>query len=178
MGGSHRRQSAQLAAVPQSRHGRHVHVASSWHTCGRVVGSASPCAGLCPQGTQLAVMWLRSARKDDHMPLPRSRRTGTRAGPTAHSQHDNGADVKRPSKQGETQHMDQLIDLVVQRTGIPRNQAQQAVQVVVGYFKDRLPGPVASQVDTVLRGGTGGGVTDQAQQDLGGMFGQKPQPQP
>jgi uncharacterized protein (DUF2267 family) len=75
--------------------------------------------------------------------------------------------------------MDQLIDLVVQRTGIPRNQAQQAVQVVVGYFKDRLPGPVASQVDTVLSGGgTGGGVTDQAQQGLGGMFGQKPQPQP
>jgi hypothetical protein len=178
MGRSHRRQSAQFAAVPQSRHGRHVHVASSWHTCGRVVGSASPSAGLCPQGTQLAVICLRCARTDLRAAYPlRGRRPGTPHRTTAlRGEHD--PDVKRPSKQGETQHMDQLIDLVVQRTGIPRNQAQQAVQVVVGYFKDRLPGPVASQIDTVLSGGTGGGVTDQAQQGLGGMFGQKPQPQP
>jgi uncharacterized protein (DUF2267 family) len=73
--------------------------------------------------------------------------------------------------------MDQLINLVVQRTGIPPNQAQQAVQVVVGFLKDRLPEPIASQVDSVLSGAsTGGSVTDQAQQGLGGMFGQKPQP--
>ena len=73
--------------------------------------------------------------------------------------------------------MDQLVDLVVQRTGIPPNQARQAVQVVVGFLKDRLPGPIASQVDTVLSGGgTGGGVTDQAKQGLGGIFGQKSRP--
>ena len=73
--------------------------------------------------------------------------------------------------------MDQLIDVVVQRTGLPRNQAQQAVQVVVGYLKDRLPGPIASQVDTALSGGSaGGGMTNQAQQGIGGVFGQQPQP--
>jgi uncharacterized protein (DUF2267 family) len=73
--------------------------------------------------------------------------------------------------------VDQLINLVVQRTGIPPNQAQQAVQVVVGFLKDRLPGPIASQVETVLSGGsTSGGVTGQAKQDLGGVFGQEPPP--
>lgn len=73
--------------------------------------------------------------------------------------------------------MDELIDVVVQRTGLPRNQAQQAVQVVVGFLKDRLPGPVASQVDTVLGGGTtSGGMTDQAKHGLGGIFGRHPQP--
>jgi uncharacterized protein (DUF2267 family) len=73
--------------------------------------------------------------------------------------------------------MDQLVNLVVQRTGLPANQAQQAVQVVMGYLKDRLPGPISSQVDAVLSGGsTGGGVTDQAKQGMGGIFGQGQQP--
>ena len=74
--------------------------------------------------------------------------------------------------------MDQLIDVVMQRTGLPRNQAQQAAQVVVGFLKDRLPGPIASQVDSVLSGGSvGGGLTNQAQQGLGGMLGQQQQQQ-
>ena len=69
--------------------------------------------------------------------------------------------------------MDQLVDVVVQRTGLPRDQAEHAAQAVIEFLKDRLPGSIASQVDTVLVGGgtTGNGVTDQAQQGLAGMFG-------
>ncbi|HEX9056983.1 MAG TPA: hypothetical protein VF818_05570 [Ktedonobacterales bacterium] len=78
--------------------------------------------------------------------------------------------------------MDQLVNLVVQRTGISPDQAQQAVQTVVGFLKERLPGPIASQVDSVLGGqatGMGGTLADQAQQglgNLGGMFGKPTQP--
>jgi uncharacterized protein (DUF2267 family) len=73
--------------------------------------------------------------------------------------------------------MDQLVDVVVQRTGLPRDQAEHAVQAVIEVLKDRLPGPIASQVDSALSGGaTGGGVTDQAQQTVGGVLGQQPQP--
>ncbi len=83
--------------------------------------------------------------------------------------------------------MDQVVDMVVQRTGIPRDAAVKAVDVVIGYLKDRLPPPVASQLDNVLGAqGTGGmtgqaqqgagGFMDQAKDTLGGMFGggQKP----
>jgi uncharacterized protein (DUF2267 family) len=70
--------------------------------------------------------------------------------------------------------MEQLINLVVQRTGISPTQAQQAVQTVFGYLKDKLPGPLASQVESALGGAQQGGtgMTGQAQQtmgDLGGM---------
>jgi hypothetical protein len=71
--------------------------------------------------------------------------------------------------------MDQLVNLVSQRTGIPPNQAQQAVQVVMGYLKDRLPGPMASQIDTIMaQGSSGPGMTNQPRPDPGGVFGQQP----
>ncbi|HEX6320564.1 MAG TPA: hypothetical protein VFZ84_17035 [Burkholderiales bacterium] len=41
--------------------------------------------------------------------------------------------------------MQQLIDQVTQRTGIPEDKARTAVDTVVGYLKEHLPGPVASQ---------------------------------
>ena len=70
--------------------------------------------------------------------------------------------------------MDELVNQVVQKTGISQDQATQAVQTVVGYLKDKLPGPVASQLDSVL-GGQGqssyGGIMGQAGQAIGGMFG-------
>jgi len=69
--------------------------------------------------------------------------------------------------------MEQLINLVVQRTGISPTQAQQAVQTVFGYLRDKLPGPLASQVENAIGGQMGsGGTMGQGQQtvgDLGGM---------
>jgi hypothetical protein len=71
--------------------------------------------------------------------------------------------------------MNELINQITQRTGISQNQAQQAVQVVVGFLKQRLPAPVASQLGSFVSGqgtqGTGqGGVMGQAQQSFGKMF--------
>lgn len=67
--------------------------------------------------------------------------------------------------------MEQLIDQIVQKTGISHDQASQAAQTVVAFLKDKLPGPIASQLDGVLSGQSAGSATDQAQQALGGMGG-------
>lgn len=58
--------------------------------------------------------------------------------------------------------MDQLIDLVVERTGISREQAEKAVETVTGFLKDR-PDVVAG-----LLGGAAGGDIGKK---LGGLFG-------
>ena len=67
--------------------------------------------------------------------------------------------------------MDQLIDQVVQRTGMSRDQAQQAVETVLGFLKQRLPDPIAAQLDSAVGGQSagGGGLADKAKQTLGGM---------
>jgi hypothetical protein len=69
--------------------------------------------------------------------------------------------------------MEELVNQIAQRTGISADKARTAVDTVVGYLKERLPDPVASQLDSVVSGkATGGGFSDAAQ-SLGGMFGKK-----
>lgn len=84
--------------------------------------------------------------------------------------------------------VDELINMVSSKVGISADQASQAVNVVLGFLKDRLPAPIASQVEGLLSGqGAGGianqaasalgdqsagGAIDQAKGMLGGMFGQ------
>lgn len=68
--------------------------------------------------------------------------------------------------------MDELVNLVVQKTGISQDQARQAVTVVLDYLKQKLPAPIASQVDSVLGAGGSGGMGGVAGA-LGGMFGKK-----
>jgi hypothetical protein len=73
--------------------------------------------------------------------------------------------------------MDELIRQVAERTGIGEDKARTAVETVVGFLKQRLPAPIAGQLDGVLGGGgAGGGLADQAGDvlgGLGGMFGNK-----
>ncbi|HKS27304.1 MAG TPA: hypothetical protein VJS44_05765 [Pyrinomonadaceae bacterium] len=78
--------------------------------------------------------------------------------------------------------MDELIKQVSERSGISEAQARSAVETVVGFLKERLPSPIAGQVDTVLNSsaghvGTGiDAVKDRAGDvlgGLGGMFGKK-----
>lgn len=71
--------------------------------------------------------------------------------------------------------MDELINQVAQRTGLSHDNAKAAVDTVVGFIKQRLPAPVASQIDGFLGGSTGaaggaGGIDDLTK-GLGGMFG-------
>ena len=60
--------------------------------------------------------------------------------------------------------MDQLVKMVVEKTGIPEDKARMAVQVVASYLKDKVPGPMAGQIDSALAGGS-------AQGGLGGALG-------
>src|ERR1051326_6600680 len=72
--------------------------------------------------------------------------------------------------------MDELINQVVAKTGISEEQARTAVETVVGFLKERLPAPIAGQVDGAIAGSAGviGGVGGQGGGGLGdpgGMFG-------
>ena len=62
--------------------------------------------------------------------------------------------------------MEELVKLVSQKANITEDQARTAVTVVLNFVKQKLPAPIASQVDGVLNssGSTGG---------LGSLFGQK-----
>ncbi len=70
--------------------------------------------------------------------------------------------------------MNELINLVVQKTGLSQENAQKAVQTVVDFIKAKLPAPIASQVDAVLSGdvsGLGAQGGEMLKGKLGGMFG-------
>ena len=51
--------------------------------------------------------------------------------------------------------MEELIKQVSSRSGISEAQARDAVNTVLGFLKDRLPEPLADQVDNVVAGGGG-----------------------
>lgn len=68
--------------------------------------------------------------------------------------------------------MDELTKLVAQKTGISETQAKQAVETVLGFLKDRLPAPIAGQIEGVI---SGGGTPDVGEiaKGLGGLLGKK-----
>ena len=57
--------------------------------------------------------------------------------------------------------MNELINIIVQKTGISQENAQKAAQVTVDFLKSKLPAPIAGQVDSLLSGG-GSGLAEQA----------------
>ncbi len=65
--------------------------------------------------------------------------------------------------------MDELVNSVSQKTGLSQDQARAAAQATIDFLKSKLPAPIASQIDNVLKGGNLGDVT----KGIGGMFGQK-----
>jgi hypothetical protein len=66
--------------------------------------------------------------------------------------------------------MDELVRLVAGKTGISEEQARTAVTTVVNFIKERLPGPLAAQIDNVMAGRS---VDQDALKGLGGLFGKK-----
>lgn len=66
--------------------------------------------------------------------------------------------------------MDELVKLVIQKTGLSQDQARKAVDTVVGFLKDKLPEPMASQIDGLLSGqAVPGDIASKAGQALGGL---------
>ncbi len=72
--------------------------------------------------------------------------------------------------------MDELVQQIATRTGLPQDKAMQAAQTAIEFLDSRLPAPVGGNLKRLTGegGGTGGGglpdMGDVAGK-LGGMFG-------
>lgn len=66
--------------------------------------------------------------------------------------------------------MEELVALVMKKTGLPKETAQTAVNTVLDYLQKKLPAPVGSAIDNLLDGkGQMAGAADM----LGGLLGGK-----
>ena len=72
--------------------------------------------------------------------------------------------------------MNQLINMVAQRTGISEDKARTAVDTVVGFLKERAPAGLSGQIDSLIGGGEGtgqGGMASGIASKVGGMLGMR-----
>jgi len=51
--------------------------------------------------------------------------------------------------------MEEVVKLVAAKTGISEEHARTAVTTVLGFLKEKLPAPIAGQIDSVVGGGEG-----------------------
>ena len=65
---------------------------------------------------------------------------------------------------------DDLIGMVAKKAGISEDQAKKAVDAVWDFLDDKLPEPLAGQIDNVLAGGEIPDLGDLGK-TLGGLFG-------
>jgi hypothetical protein len=65
--------------------------------------------------------------------------------------------------------MNELVQLVQQKTGLSQDMAQKVVDTVVGFLKTKLPGPVSSGLDDLLGAGASGDAA--AAGEGGGLLG-------
>ena len=82
--------------------------------------------------------------------------------------------------------MNELVQLLQEKTGLSQEMAQKVADTVFGYLKTKLPEPMAAGLESLLGGGgseaasgaadEGGGIMDKAKSmvaGLGGMLGNK-----
>jgi hypothetical protein len=73
--------------------------------------------------------------------------------------------------------INEMVALLVQKTGLSQDKAQEVVQTVVTFLKTRLPAPIANHLDMVLNSNVNMGEVEAMEQKaasmLGGMFGKK-----
>lgn len=67
--------------------------------------------------------------------------------------------------------MNELVKRVTEKTGLSEEMATQVITVVLDYVKDKLPAPIAAQLDNFLEGGGDLGDLGGLAKGLGGMFG-------
>jgi uncharacterized protein (DUF2267 family) len=69
--------------------------------------------------------------------------------------------------------MEELIKQVTAKAGISEEQARSAVNVVLDFVKNRLPAPIAGQIENAVKGEGGGfgGVAGDIASKVGGMLG-------
>jgi hypothetical protein len=72
--------------------------------------------------------------------------------------------------------MDELINKVAEKTGLSPEQAKSAVEAVIGFLKEKLPAPLAGELDNLVGGGAGSGneaLASAASAVLGDLFGKR-----
>ena len=69
--------------------------------------------------------------------------------------------------------MNELVNLVVKKTGLPAATAETVVKVVVDYLKKKLPAPVAGQIDALLSNGAAVSTAENVLGGLAAQFGKK-----
>jgi len=73
--------------------------------------------------------------------------------------------------------MDELVQQISQRSGIPEDKARMAARAAVDFLDGRLPAPVGGNLKRLVEGGGagGGGMPDLGKLagGLGGMFGKE-----
>ncbi|MDP9146017.1 MAG: hypothetical protein M3N22_00020 [Acidobacteriota bacterium] len=58
--------------------------------------------------------------------------------------------------------MNELVQILMQKTGLSQDKAQEVVDTVVNHLRARLPGPIASHLDSVLGGDASMGASASA----------------
>ena len=66
--------------------------------------------------------------------------------------------------------MDELVKMVSARTGLPEDQAKKAAEAVLEFLKEKLPAPLAAQLDTLVENPN---TSSQAANLLDNLFGKK-----
>lgn len=67
--------------------------------------------------------------------------------------------------------MNELVDLIMKKTGLPKETAEKVVNIVIQFLKDKLPDTFDALIDKVLVAGNNGklDISDAANL-LGGFF--------
>jgi len=67
--------------------------------------------------------------------------------------------------------MNELVDLIVAKTGLPKETAKAVVEIVIKFLKDKLPDTFDALIDKVLVAGNDGKLDlSDAANLLGGLF--------
>lgn len=69
--------------------------------------------------------------------------------------------------------MDELVNLIVQKTGIPAATAQTVVKMVIAFIKKKLPVPLGAQIDGILSNEAGVKMAENMLGNLASKVGKK-----
>lgn len=85
---------------------------------------------------------------------------------------NNPIHLQQTRKGGSEGTMDAVVKLIAERTGLPESTVQPVVEAVLAVLKERLPDPIAAQVERVLLEGEEGIDFDDIAKGLSSLFGQ------
>jgi hypothetical protein len=69
--------------------------------------------------------------------------------------------------------VDELLTLVAEKAGISTDKAKTAIDTIIGYLKDKLPGPLGSQLDSFTSGSPKTMDSANIMDGMKGLFGKK-----